>query len=126
MPKPKPNPNPNPNQDPNSGPEKSPQSMQVFGLFILVKMDTGPGDNPEVMCPKGASLLYGSVISTGDGYDPDAKEFRKMPTVGATITFEESGESVEGHYFFTGGQEYRIVHLDSVIVSFPVTDEGNP
>lgn len=120
----KPKPNPNSSNRPEES--RSPEKMQVFGLFLLVKMDQGPGDNPEVMCPKGASLLYGQVISSGDGYDPDAKEFRKMPSVGSTITFEESGESVEGHYFYVGGQEYRVVHLDSVIVSFPVSDEGNP
>lgn len=99
--------------------------VQVYGLMLLVRIEEGPGEKPEVNCPKGAHLLYGTVIAAGDGYDPDAKTFRKLPPPGSTITFEEAGENVEGHYFFVGRTEYRIVHLDSVIVSFPLSDEGN-
>jgi hypothetical protein len=42
-----------------------------------------------------------------------------MPAVKAVVAFEESAEEVEGHYFYVGGEEYRVIRLDSVILSFP-------
>ena len=35
------------------------------------------------------------------------------------VAFEESAEEVEGHYFYIGGEEYRVIRLDSIILSFP-------
>ncbi len=92
---------------------------KVYGLHLVVKMLKEPPSGREINCPKGGTVLYGEVVVTGDGYDADAREFRDMPSMGAIVTFEESGEDVEGHYFYLGGHEYRIVHLDTVIVSFP-------
>ena len=46
-----------------------------------------------------------------------------MPPVGAIVAFEETTEGVEGHYFFVGDDEYRILHLDAIDVAFP-TDSG--
>ena len=105
-------------------PKKSKFPMsEVYGLLILVKLRKEPEGQPEVLCPKGGTLFYGEVVGTGDGYDTDAKAFRRMPPLGAVVTFEESGDHVEGHYFFMNDEEYRVIHLDSVIVSFPQADE---
>ena len=35
------------------------------------------------------------------------------------VAFEESAEEVEGHYFYIALEEYRVIRLDSVILSFP-------
>lgn len=101
-----------------------PLPFEVYGLLLLVRIRKEPGAQPEVLCPKGGTLYYGTVMGIGDGYDTDAKAFRKMPAVGAVVTFEENGEHVEGHYFFLNDEEYRVIHLDSVIVSFPQADEA--
>ncbi len=103
--------------------KKKQPPFDVYGLLLAVRVRKEPGSQPEVLCPKGGTLFYGDVFVTGDGYDTDAKEFRRMPSVGSVVTFEESGEHVEGHYFFMNDQEYRVIHLDSVIVSFPHPDE---
>jgi hypothetical protein len=102
-------------------PKEPPFDYKVYGLHLIVKMLKEPPARREINCPKGGTVLYGQVVAQGDGYDPDAREFRAMPESGAVVTFEESGEDVEGHYFYVGPQEYRVVHLDSVIVSFPST-----
>lgn len=94
-------------------------NCQVFGAFVLVKMLAAPPPGQEVFCPKTGRVLYGDVCVRGDGFDPACNQFRDMPPLGATVTFEESDENVEGHYFFVGGQEFRVVHIDSLIVSFP-------
>lgn len=105
------------------GSKKRAPFAEVYGLLLLVRVRKEPGGRPEVLCPKGGTLFYGDVVATGDGFDTDAKSFRKMPTVGFTVTFEESGEHIEGHYFFMNDEEFRVIHLDSVIVSFPHADE---
>lgn len=97
----------------------------VYGLMLLVRVRKEPEGLPEVLCPKGGGLYYGEVAACGDGYDTDAKSFRKVPQPGTIVTFEESGEHVEGHYFFVGDHEYRVIHLDSVIVAFPRTEGGS-
>ena len=96
--------------------------VNVYGLMLLVRVRKEPESQPEVLCPKGGALFYGEVVSTGDGFDTDAKAFRKMPTVGSVVTFEDNGEHIEGHYFFLDDQEYRVIHLDTVIVAFPQAD----
>jgi hypothetical protein len=42
-----------------------------------------------------------------------------MPDPKAIVAFEESAEEVEGHYFYIELEEYRVIRLDSVILSFP-------
>ena len=105
--------------------EPKPEFGEVYGLMLMVRVRKEPAGLPEVLCPKGGALFYGQVVACGDGYDTDAKSFRRVPQIGSVVTFEENGEHVEGHYFFVGEQEYRIIHLDSVIVAFPQAD-GNP
>ena len=102
--------------------KEKPPFADVYGLMLLVRVRKEPAGLPEVLCPKGSGLYYGEVLTCGDGYDTDAKSFRRMPTPGSVVTFEENGEHVEGHYFFHDEQEFRIIHLDSVIVAFPQND----
>jgi hypothetical protein len=42
-----------------------------------------------------------------------------MPDPKTIVAFEESPEEVEGHYFYLALEEYRVIRLDSVILSFP-------
>jgi hypothetical protein len=39
--------------------------------------------------------------------------------VKTVVAFEESSEEVEGHYFYIANEEYRVIRLDAVILSFP-------
>lgn len=64
-------------------------------------------------------MRYGRVVAAGDGFDAGASAFREMPQVGALVAFEESPEGVEGHYFYQRDEEYRVLHLDAVIIAFP-------
>jgi hypothetical protein len=93
--------------------------IQVFGINLLVKLMTEAPADVRVHCPKGSPIRYGEVIARGDGFDEGANAFREMPAVKAVVAFEESAEEVEGHYVYVGGEEYRVIRLDSVILSFP-------
>lgn len=93
--------------------------FQVFGLYILVHVQKETPKDTEVHCPKGDLVVYGKVLHAGDGFDADAADFRPMPPTGSMVAFEESGEDVQGHYYYKDGEEYRVIHLDSVILSFP-------
>jgi hypothetical protein len=42
-----------------------------------------------------------------------------MPGIKTIVAFEESAEEVEGHYFYVALEEYRVIRLDAVILSFP-------
>jgi hypothetical protein len=93
--------------------------IQVYGINLLIKlMPEGPAD-VRVHCPKGSPILYGEVIARGDGFDEGANAFREMPGVKTIVAFEEGAEEVEGHYFRIAGEEFRVIRLDSVILSFP-------
>src|SRR3989442_7193808 len=81
-------------------------------------MSEAPAD-VRVHCPKGSPIRYGEVVARGDGFDEGANAFREMPELKAVVAFEESVEEVEGHYFYIAGEEYRVIRLDSVILSFP-------
>jgi len=91
----------------------------VYGLNIVAKMWENPPTNKEIYCPKGHPIQYGIVISRGDGFDPQANTFRELPPLGAVVAFEESPEGVEGHYFFIGEDEYRVLHLEALNIAFP-------
>lgn len=93
--------------------------FRVFGLHILVHVQKEAPKDLELHCPKGDNVVYGLVLSRGDGFDADAANFRPMPDVGTIVAFEESGEDVQGHYFYREREEFRVIHLDSVILSFP-------
>ena len=94
--------------------------VQVYGINLLVRMMAEAPADIRVHCPKGSPIRYGEVVSRGDGFDEGANAFREMPAVKSVVAFEESSEEVEGHYFMVAGEEYRVIRLDAVILSFPL------
>jgi hypothetical protein len=97
--------------------------FRVYGLRLIVRMrgvETAPFN---VQCPRGHPIQYGEVVSLGDGFDPEAGTFRDMPPVGSVVAFEETAEGVEGHFFFSGDDEYRILDLDALDMAFPPREE---
>jgi hypothetical protein len=96
-----------------------PIPIQVYGINLLVKLMAEAPADVRVHCPKGSPIRYGQVVARGDGFDEGANAFRDMPELKAVVAFEESQEDVEGHYFYIAGEEYRVIRLDSVILSFP-------
>ena len=97
-------------------------SVQVYGINLLVRlMQEGAADDGfvRVHCPKGSPIRYGEVVARGDGFDEGANAFRDMPPIESVVAFEEPAEEVEGHYFYVNGEEFRVLRLDSVILSFP-------
>jgi hypothetical protein len=93
--------------------------FQVFGINLLVRLMPEPPADVRVHCPKGSPIRYGEVVGRGDGFDEGANAFREMPELKTVVAFEESAEEVEGHYFYIALEEYRVIRLDSVILSFP-------
>ena len=94
-------------------------AIQVYGINLLVRLMSEVPADVRVHCPKGSPIRYGEVVARGDGFDEGANAFREMPTIKAVVAFEESAEEVEGHYFYVAGDEYRVIRLDSIILSFP-------
>ncbi|MBI4638306.1 MAG: hypothetical protein HY727_18370 [Candidatus Rokubacteria bacterium] len=94
--------------------------IQVYGINLLVRMMAEAPADVRVHCPKGSPIRYGEVVARGDGFDEGANAFREMPTVKSVVAFEESAEDVEGHYFHVAGEEFRVIRLDAVILSFPL------
>ncbi len=97
--------------------------FQVFGLWVVVKILQEDPGKPEVHCPKGGTMVYGEVVASGDGFDSEARQFRPMPNLGSVIALEEAGDELEGHYFYLKDHEFRIVHLDAIIINF-LSEEG--
>ncbi len=93
--------------------------FQVYGIDVLVRLLTEAPAGFKLHCPKGSPIRYGMVVARGDGFDEGANGFREMPAVNSAVAFEESAEDVEGHYFYHQEQEYRILRLDAVILSYP-------
>jgi hypothetical protein len=93
--------------------------FQVYGINLLVRLLADAPADVRVHCPKGSPIRYGEVVGRGDGFDEGANAFREMPGVKTVVAFEESGEEVEGHYFYIGSEEFRVIRLDAVILSFP-------
>ena len=93
--------------------------IKVYGINLLVRMMVEAPADVRVNCPKGSPIRYGEVVARGDGFDEGANAFREMPDTKTIVAFEESPEEVEGHYFYIAGEEYRVIRLDSVILSFP-------
>ena len=93
--------------------------IKVYGINLLVSMMADAPADVRVNCPKGSPIRYGEVVARGDGFDEGANAFREMPELKVVVAFEESAEEVEGHYFYIAGEEYRVIRLDSIILSFP-------
>lgn len=93
--------------------------FQVYGINIIVKLLPEAPPGVRLYCPKGSPIRYGVVAGRGDGFDEGANTFREMPPLDAVVAFEETAEEVEGHYFYVGGEEYRVLRLDAVILAFP-------
>ena len=93
--------------------------FQVYGINLLVRLLAEAPADVRVHCPKGSPIRYGAVVTRGDGFDEGANAFREMPAPNTIVAFEESPEEVEGHYFYVAGEEYRVIRLDAVILSFP-------
>jgi hypothetical protein len=93
--------------------------IQVYGINLLVRLLSEAPADVRVHCPKGSPIRYGEVVARGDGFDEGANAFREMPALKTVVAFEESAEEVEGHYFYVGGEEFRVIRLDAVILSFP-------
>ena len=93
--------------------------IKVYGINLLVRMMAEAPADVRVNCPKGSPIRYGEVVARGDGFDEGANAFREMPDTKTIVAFEESAEEVEGHYFYVSGDEFRVIRLDSVILSFP-------
>ena len=94
-------------------------SYKVYGVNFLVQVLSQPPAGVSIHCPRGSPIRYGRVVATGDGFDAGANAFREMPQVGSLVAFEESPEGVEGHYFYVGDEELRVLHLDAVIIAYP-------
>jgi len=93
--------------------------FQVYGINLLVRLLADAPSDVRVHCPKGSPIRYGEVVARGDGFDEGANAFREMPELKTIVAFEESAEEVEGHYFYIALEEFRVIRLDSVILSFP-------
>jgi hypothetical protein len=94
--------------------------FQVYGINLLVRLMAEPPADVRVHCPKGSPIRYGEVVGRGDGFDEGANAFRDMPPVRAVVAFAENPEGVEGHDFYTSGEEHRVIRLDAIILSFPL------
>jgi hypothetical protein len=92
---------------------------KVYGVNFLVEVLSEPPAGLTIHCPRGSPIRYGRVLAAGDGFDAGGNAFREMPHVGALVAFEESPEGVEGHYFYLRDKEYRVLHLDAVIIAYP-------
>ena len=93
-------------------------TFQVYGINLLIKILSEPPSEVRLHCPQGFPVRYGMVVGQGDGLDPGASAFRPMPGIGSIVAFEESAEDVEGHYFYCGQDEYRVLPLDVVIIAY--------
>lgn len=99
--------------------------FKVYGINLAVRMIKEPPPALLVHCPRGSNMCYGLVVERGDGFDEGGNAFREMPAVGSIVAFEESDEGMEGHYFYVGDEEYRVLRLDVVIVCFPPEKKGS-
>lgn len=100
-------------------PSASNPSFKVYGINLVVRVLREPPDTLTLHCPRGASIRYGQVVVSGDGFDEGSNTFREMPPLESIVAFEEASEGVEGHYFYRDNDEYRVLPLDSVIIAFP-------
>ncbi|MBI3270681.1 MAG: hypothetical protein HYZ53_16880 [Planctomycetes bacterium] len=95
-----------------------PLPYKVYGINLMVKMLQEAPPDVDLHCPKGSPIKFGVVVGRGDGFDEAGACFRELPDFETVVAFEESVEGVEGHYFYFKNEEYRVLHLDAVILSF--------
>ena len=93
--------------------------FRVYGLHLVVQMGDESLAPYPLQCPQGHPIQYGKVVSCGDGFDPQAGAFRSMPPLASIVVFEEPAEGIEGHYLFVGDDEYRVLYLDVITMTFP-------
>lgn len=95
-------------------------AFRVYGVNLVVRMlQEPPPQEMNLNCPRGSPIRYGTVVATGDGFDQGGNTFREMPPIQSVVAFEETDEGVEGHYFYMSSEEFRVLHLDAVILAFP-------
>ena len=93
--------------------------LEVFGINLLVRLIDDKDAAVRVHCPKGATMLYGQLVSRGDGFDTEGSVFRTMPHLDAVLVFEEHADEPQGHSFTGPGGAYRLITLDDVLVALP-------
>src|SRR5262249_3710392 len=93
--------------------------IEVYGISLLIRFVAEKDAAIELRCPKGASILYGEVVSRGDGFDPDGHVFRAMPHIDTVVAFEESADEARGHAFMVARDEYRLITVDDVLMGLP-------
>jgi len=94
--------------------------VEVYGISLLVRLVDENEAAIHLHCPKGGVVLYGQVVSCGDGFDPEGHVFRAMPHLDAIVVFEENPEEPRGHAFTAEGDEYRLITLDDVLIAWPL------
>jgi hypothetical protein len=93
--------------------------IEVYGINLLVTLVPETGAAVQLRCPKGAAMLYGEVVSRGDGFDTDGNVFRAMPHLYSIVAFEEDRDEARGHSFTAADDEYRLITLDDVLLALP-------
>ena len=93
--------------------------IEVYGIYLVVRLVPDEDAAIQLQCPKGSSILYGEIVSRGDGFDSGGNVFRAMPHIGAIVAFEESSDETRGHSFVVASDELRLVTLDDILVALP-------
>jgi len=93
--------------------------VNVYGVGLLVRLVDENEAAIHLHCPKGGAVLYGHVVSCGDGFDPKGHVFRSIPDVDAIVAFEDDPEDPEGHSFTAAGDDYRLITVDHVLMAWP-------
>jgi hypothetical protein len=69
--------------------------IEVYGIYLVVRLVADEEAAIQLQCPKGASILYGEIVSRGDGFDSEGNVFRAMPHIGTIpAAFEESSDEI--------------------------------
>jgi len=93
--------------------------IEVYGIYLLVRLVPDEDAAIQLQCPKVASILYGEIVSRGDGFDSGGNVFRAMPHIGAIVAFEETSDETRRHSFLVADDEFRLVTLDDILVALP-------
>ena len=43
--------------------------IEVYGISLVVRLVPDEDAAIQLQCPKGSSILYGEIVSRGDGFD---------------------------------------------------------
>ena len=93
--------------------------IEVYGINLLVRLVPETAAAIQLQCPKGEAMLYGEVVSRGDGFDINGNVFRAMPHLYAIVAFEEDRDEPQGHFFTVADDEYRLITIDDVLLAVP-------